>query len=1571
MAINFNGTYSQNFDALASTGLTPLPWSNDDTLAGWSLFAATGNAIATYSVGSGTSTTGAFYSYGASGSTERALGGLGSGGTYFGSPASGALAGWIAFSAVNVTGATITSLTVGFDGEQWRNGGNATLQSMAFEYGFGSSFDAVVNWTAPAGAFDWTSPVASATAAAVDGNAAGLVADRGGALSGVNWAAGDTLWMRWVERNDVGGDHGLAIDDFSITTDGGGGGATTPTVTLSVSASAGSESGQTVITVTATSSAPVNGPQGVALGVSGSGITAGDYVLGSTTIAIADGQTRGTASFTIVDDARKEGAEIAVLAISNPTSGLVLGDVVAQTVFIADNATSFLNRVGGASSATASEVPAFDAASGRLYVVAASTVNVYQLADDGALTPLQSISPGFDVPAGTVAAPNSVAIKNGLVAIAYEIKDAVTGAHHEGKVAFLDAATGADLGAIGVGALPDMLIFTPDGMTLLVANEGEPNGYGQPTSVDPLGSVSIIDLSAGVSAATVRTAGFEGFDAQKAELQAAGVRIFGPGASVAQDLEPEYITVTPDGRTAVVTLQEANAIAMVDIASATVTSIVPLGAKDFSLPGQGFDASDRDVNGTSAGGGKVNIQNWPVFGLYQPDAIASYTVGGQTYHVMANEGDSRSYTGYSEEVRVGDASYVLDPTAFPDAATLKLPANLGRLQLTRATGDTDGDGDIDRIESFGARSFSIRDSEGRLVFDSGDQFERITAAQSPTLFNSEGSVAGFDTRSDNKGPEPEGVVLGVIDGHTYAFIGLERIGDVIVYDVTRPDRPEFIDYVNLSEDRGVEGLAFVSAEDSPTGKPLLITAAEVSNTVSVYEINVPVRIHDIQGAAHLSPMLGQGVQDVAGIVTAIASNGFYLQDPYADDEHATSEGIFVFTGSATALLAARSVGEAVKVSGTVAEFRPGGSANNLTVTEIVNNAAVQPLSVIAWTGGQGLSIAPVVIGADRTPPSQTIHDDGAGNVETGGDFDPAAEGIDFYESLEGMWVQVNDALATSPTAHFGASEEIWVLADGAADATGTTARGGSLISANDFNPERIQIDDMIGSVALPDVDVGARLGSLQGVIGYDFNNYELLLPTAPLPIAPSSLARETTHVTEDGDHLSLATFNVENLDPADGAAKFAALAAAIVGNLRAPDILTLEEVQDASGPVNDGVVDASATLQALVDAIVAAGGPAYQFRQLDPVDGQDGGEPGGNIRVSFLFDPTRVEFVEGSLQRLTDLDLADGDAFAASRKPLVGTFLFNGEAVTVVANHFNSKGGDQPLFGPQQPPVLGSEVQRVQQAEVVGEFVEGLLASDAHARVVVAGDLNDFEFSMPLAVLESSGLTTLIETLPVAERYTYNFQGNAQALDHILVSDRLATALADIDVVHINSEFAQQVSDHDPIMASFLIERAGLSIVGSASRDQLVGTAGTDTISGGSGSDRIDGGAGRDAIDGGVGADWITGGAGRDTLTGGAGADRFVYADIGDGLDVITDFGVGGDRLEVGRLLDSIGYTGGNAVMDGVLGVMAIEGGSRVMIDPDGASGSAAAMALVDLAGVELIGAMPEELGRIFDLHGA
>jgi hypothetical protein len=643
-----------------------------------------------------------------------------------------------------------------------------------------------------------------------------------------------------------------------------------PTVTLSLSANTGSEANTTSITATATASAPVSGNQTVALGVSGTGITASDYTLSGTTITIPNGQTTGTVTFKIRNDAETEGTETAVLTISTPSAGITLGSPVTQNIAITDNGCQPLIRKSTATSANGAEISAFDPASNRVYTVAGPAIEYYVLSNAGVLSAPTNVPFGF-TSAGNNIIPNSVAVKNGILAVGYAIADITSNAQQPGVVAFYNAATGAYTSQVTVGYLPDMLLFTPDGTKILTANEGEPNSYGQGNSFDPEGSVSIIDIAGGVGAATVQTAGFTSFNGQMASLKAGGVRIYGPGATVAQDLEPEYIAFSADASKAYITLQENNAVAELDIATATITQILPLGLKNHSLAGNGLDASDQD----GPGGTKlINIQNWPIRGMYQPDAIASFTTGGNTYYITANEGDSRAYTGYTEEVRVGAGGYVLDPTVFPNAATLKLNANLGRLQLSNATGDTDGDGDFDEIHALGARSFSIWSSSFTQLFDSGDQLEQLTAAQNPAGFNSDGTTASWDTRSDNKGPEPEGVTTGVVDGVLYAFVGSERTGDIFVYDISNPLAPVFKQYIDNPADLQVEGILFVPANESPTGKALIIVSAEISKTVSAYEFSlVPAGLATVTTNLTTTQGITTSYGDCAGLIAKVNQAG--------------------------------------------------------------------------------------------------------------------------------------------------------------------------------------------------------------------------------------------------------------------------------------------------------------------------------------------------------------------------------------------------------------------------------------------------------------------------------------------------------------------------------------------------------------------------------------------------------------------------------------------------------------------------------------------------------------------------
>jgi|GEM_PF-182302 len=625
----------------------------------------------------------------------------------------------------------------------------------------------------------------------------------------------------------------------------------------------------------------------------------------------------------------------------------------------------------------------------------------------------------------------------------------------------------------------------------------------------------------------------------------------------------------------------------------------------------------------------------------------------------------------------------------------------------------------------------------------------------------------------------------------------------------------------IVDDTVVEGTetAVVSITNPSSGITLGSTTSQNITIIDNDVLTTP--IYDIQGAAHTSPLVGQLVT-TTGIVTAVDTNGFYLQDPTGDNNNATSDAIFVFTNSAPTV----TVGDGVEVAGTVSEFTPGGVATgNLSTTQIGGTPTVTIKS-----SGNPLPTATIIGSGGRIPPTKNIDDDAFGTIPNKGNFDPDTDGIDFFESLEAMRVTAKDAVAVAGTNGFG---EIFTVVDNGTGATGISQRGTLNISPDDFNPERVQIQEntsILPGFTLPQVDVGAKLGDVTGVVGYSFGNFEIL-PTQPFTVTPATIQPKTTTIEGSEDKLTVASYNVLNLDPKvedraktnnpnsnrdvdddEGNGRFTKIASQIVNNLKTPDIIGLQEIQDNTGAeINDNVTSASETLQKLVDAITTAGGPKYSFIDNTFISNNtSGGQPGGNIRTAFLYNPERVSLVDGSVATIQD------NAFAGSRLPLIAKFTFNGEEVTVVNNHFSSKSGSAPILGLKQPfearqeevAVNGSLGQRQAQAKAVKGYVDGILAADASSNVVVLGDLNEFEFVSPVKTLAES-LTNLTETVPENERYTFNFQGNSQSLDHILVSANLAKN-AGFDIVHVNSEFAetaQRASDHDPLVASLKIPK--------------------------------------------------------------------------------------------------------------------------------------------------------------------
>ncbi|MFH9721442.1 endonuclease/exonuclease/phosphatase family protein [Streptomyces sp. NPDC017254] len=583
------------------------------------------------------------------------------------------------------------------------------------------------------------------------------------------------------------------------------------------------------------------------------------------------------------------------------------------------------------------------------------------------------------------------------------------------------------------------------------------------------------------------------------------------------------------------------------------------------------------------------------------------------------------------------------------------------------------------------------------------------------------------------------------------------------------------------------------------------------STSAAAEDAAGVRVHDIQGTTRVSPLVGKQVTGVTGIVTGVrtyGSRGFWIQDPEADANPATSEGLFVFTSSVPTV----AVGDAVSLGGTVTEYVPGGlNSGNQSLTQL-SKPVVTVLS-------QGNPVpAPVTISSWSVPGAYAPEGDpaAAGSIN-GLQLNPRAYALDYYESLEGTNVRIGSSRVVGATDPYA---ELWVTVK---PWENRNWRGGTVYgSYEDQNTGRLQIQSLtpIAQQPFPKANVGDRLtGTTEGPLDFNqFGGYTITARTLGT-VVDQGLERESTD-RQHKNELAVATYNVENLDPSDPQEKFDALAKAVVDNLASPDVLALEEIQDNNGAKNDGTVAADQTVKKFTDAIVAAGGPAYEWRSVDPENNKDGGEPGGNIRQVFLFNPERVSFTDRAGADATTATAVTGSkghaaltlspgrvdpantAWESSRKPLAGEFVFRGRTVFVIANHFGSKGGDESIVSHHQPPNRSSEAKRLLQAQAVNGFVKELLAVEKQADVLVVGDINDFEFSGTTQALTDGGaLYPAVKSLPRSERYSYVFQGNSQVLDQILTSPGVHHF--EYDSVHINAEFADQDSDHDPQVLRF------------------------------------------------------------------------------------------------------------------------------------------------------------------------
>jgi len=450
----------------------------------------------------------------------------------------------------------------------------------------------------------------------------------------------------------------------------------------------------------------------------------------------------------------------------------------------------------------AAEISAYDEKTKRLFTVNNSGTNQIDVIDISDPTKPTKIGKIDLTP--YEGASNSVSIYDGKLAVALE---STANKQGNGKVVIFNTSDYSLIKQVTVGALPDMVTFSPDGKYIMTANEGEPNtDYSQ----DPNGTISIIETSS----YTVTTLDFASFSGQAETLKKDGFRISKVAKSFAQDIEPEYVTISDDSKSAWVTLQENNGVAKVDLTSKTITAIYPLGFKDFNTADNAIDVSDKDD--------KIAFNPWKVKGMFMPDAISHFSANNVPYFVTANEGDAREYTGNTDIKRMKDLT--LDATVFPDAATLKLEPNLGRLNLIADMGDTDGDGDLDEMVAFGARSFSIwNGNTGKIVYDSKNDVDKKT--------NELGSYD--DKRSDDKGSEPEAVVVAKMGNQNILFVGLERSDAFMTYDVTNPASPQYLQTVKTGD--APEGVLFIPASKSPTKRSLIVVSSEGDGTIKIFQ----------------------------------------------------------------------------------------------------------------------------------------------------------------------------------------------------------------------------------------------------------------------------------------------------------------------------------------------------------------------------------------------------------------------------------------------------------------------------------------------------------------------------------------------------------------------------------------------------------------------------------------------------------------------------------------------------------------------------------------------------------------
>lgn len=1250
----------------------------------------------------------------------------------FGTLQSGTNLPTIGAQFTNDTGDALKAVLISFTGEQWRLGATGRADRLDFQISFDATSLTTGTWT-NVDQLDFSSPITTGPLGAFDGNAAANRTAVSHQIDGLNIPAGATFWIRWLDVNASGADDGLAIDDFALTPIA----ADTPPAQSVSDAAVAEAAGGSVAVFTVTLSKPST--QTVTVGFTtqdGNALAGSDYALTQGTITFLPGETSKTIEVPVIDDALVEGPETFTVVLSGAVNAIIAD--ASGTGTIASDDPPPVVRPG---------------------VLSIDSVAVAE-GDSGntAMTFTVTRANGSD---GAVAANYAITFGSADAA------DLAGGTPLTGTVSFADGQASA---TITVQVSGDLAVEGDETFDIALSNAtggatiGGANGTGTILNDDQAapGTVRIFSETFG----TFTGAGFAvnpGAGQLDSDVWRVGGLSDGPNPAYG------FTGTTGDFARGTINGSADPASGGVYSPSANRALVVQPTGSDFDAGGF-IESRIANTSGATATSFEVSF-DWAFrnSGDRVSNLTLSYSTDGFTFTEVPAAGFATPATrdpATAAAFSVSRETVTLNNVIVPNGEFLYL-----------------------RWTHLGSTGGGNRDEVGidNLIVDATTTNDPLLIVGAPRVVEGNAGVAQAVFTFTRTSPTGTASVdFATADGTAFAGRDYVAKQGTVFFAEGQTSATVTVDIIGDTRFEADESFALALSN----GTGFLVPQAKATAAILNDDANL-VTIGEIQGEAHRSPVEGLAVV-TNGIVTAVRSNGFYLQDG-GDGDARTSDGVFVFTGSAPAV----ALGDAVQVRGTVAEFLPAGSARNLTTTQLTAS------NVTVTSSGNALPAAVLIGTGGILAPTDTIDDDGLTS------YDPATDGIDFYEALEGMRVTVD----APRVIHNSSGDTVQVVASDGVGVTGLNARGGLTISDGDFNPERIKLFDADGRIAKPadGFTQGDRLSDVTGIVSYFGNDradgmYELLVTeAASVTTDASPLTGEVTNLIGDRNHLTVATFNVENLDINDDASKFEILAQNIVVNLRTPDIIGVQEMQDANGFGGSDPLSAQPTADKLIAAIKAINPNLnYIYVEVAPATpNSTGGEAGGNIRNGFLYNADRVGYIGGSA------GIIEAGAFAGSRKPLFADFTFNGETIRLVNVHSSARIGSDPLFGASQPPENAADGSRIAQSQAVLNYVNSALATNPGLHFGVLGDFNGFYFEESLTLFEAGGVFTNLHRLnPEEERYSYLYDGNYQAIDHVLVTGGLAQR-AQFDSVHINAELPRGVfrgTDHDPQVARLFIE---------------------------------------------------------------------------------------------------------------------------------------------------------------------